>query len=186
ALAGSVQSTAVDIEWCAQAFAVLIGDANLRRSYGANGQARAREVFDWKNIIPQYEALWNELSEKRRATPPVKAVPDNWAAAHPGFPNPWRMFGGFPTTHILPTDILHIAMDEGEVDTILKHEMNYFVPALLLPREQIKELADVIRRARAVRVQDLLAPFPLDRHDILWRCVGWMLKHGVCRHERPA
>ena len=184
-LSAAAQSTSVDIEGCAHAFAILISDVDLRRRLGANGKIRAREIFDWSNIIRAYDALWISLSEQRRAKLPAPTIPENWQAAHPAFPNPWQMFKSFPTTHLTPTDIVHIAMDKEEVGIILQHGMNYFVPALLLPNDLLLELIDLIRRAGSVRIQDLMIPFPPDRHDILWRCIGWMLKHGVCRLERP-
>ena len=76
-------------------------------------------------------------------------------------------------------------MDETTVAMIMKHDMNYFVPALLLPKDQMKELIAIIRRAGSVRIHDLLAAFSVDRHDLLWRCIGWIVKHGICFTERP-
>lgn len=186
ALTATSQSTVVDIEWCAQALAVLIENPETRRAYAANGRARARDVFDWRHIIPAYENLWHELSGKRLATPRRTLVPENWPAAHPAYVNPWHMFASFPTTHLNADDIIGILMDDNDIDMILSHDMNYFVPDMLLPKTQIKELAGVIRRAQSARIGDILAPFPLDQHSILWRCVGWMLKHGVCAYQRPA
>ncbi len=184
ALAASVQSTAVDIEHCTQSYIALIEDPEKRRQFGENGRRRAREVFDWKHIIRAYDALWENLSEQRRATPPAPALPQNWQALHPGYPNPWEMFKSFPTTHLQPTDILQIAMDEPATRNILSNSMNYFVPDLLLSETQLLELASVIRRAQSVRIHDLLAAFPFDSHPLIWRCIGWMLKHGVCTYQR--
>lgn len=186
ALSGASQSTSVDVEWCAQSYAVLIENANLRRSFGVSGKQRAQNVFDWKHIITAYDDLWRDLSERRKTTPRAQTLPQNWQAAHPGYPNPWQMFGSFPTTHLAPTDILHITMDAGDVDVLLRHGMNYFAPNLLVPQEQMLELIALIRRAASVRIQDLLAAFPVERQDIIWRCVGWLLKHGICAFERPA
>jgi starch synthase len=186
ALSAAAQSTSVDIECCAHAFAMLIGDVELRRQCGEHGRKRAQEHFDWRHIIHAYETLWDALSEKRLSIMPTQVLPINWPAVHPAFPNPWEMFKSFPTTHMMPGDILHIAMDATETGTLLKHEMNYFVPELLLPMEQLRELIDIVRRAHAVRIQDLLLPFPADRHDVFWRCIGWMLKHGICTLQRQA
>ncbi|MGB9153792.1 MAG: glycosyltransferase family 4 protein [Alphaproteobacteria bacterium] len=185
-LSGASQSTSIDIEYCSHAFSVLIGDAELRRSYGANGKARARDIFDWRHIIRAYDELWTNLSEQRISAPRAQTLPENWQAMNPGFPNPWQMFKSFPTTHLATSDILHIALSAEETDIILRHEMNYFVPSLLLPKDQLVELVSIIRRAGSVRIQDILSAFPTDRHDLLWRCIGWMLKHGVCAFQRPA
>jgi len=185
ALAGASQSTSVDIEWCAKSYAVLIGNVDLRRTYGEKGRKRARDVFDWRHVIHAYDDLWNALSEQRRATPPAQTLPDNWQAFHPGYPNPWEMFKSFPTTHLAPTDILRVVLDPKEIETLMSHGMNLFVPQLLLSNDQLLELIGVIRRAGTARIQDILAAFPQSSHDLLWRCFGWMLKCGICTFERP-
>jgi glycosyltransferase involved in cell wall biosynthesis len=185
ALAATVQSTSVDIEWCAQSYAVLISNADLRRSFGDKGRIRAQTVFDWQHIIRAYDELWRDLSEKRQTKTSADALPPQWQAVHPAFPNPWHMFRSFPTTRLLPTDIVHIAMDEAQTAMVMSHSMNYFVQDLLLPDDSLCELIAIIRRAKSVRIQDILHAFPTDSHDLLWRCIGWMLKHGICAHERP-
>jgi hypothetical protein len=57
--------------------------------------------------------------------------------------------------------------------------MNFAIPELLLPQMMMLQLIDAIRKAEAPHVHDILAPFPASEHDRLWRCIGWMLKHGV-------
>ena len=185
-LSAAAQSTSVDIEWCAQSYAVLIGNAELRKQYGDSARARAREVFDWRHIIRAYDELWRDLSEQRMSQPPAQTLPPNWQAMHPAYPNPWQMFASFPSTQLLPSDILHMAADRDAINLVMRHGMNYFVPDLLLSQEQLLELIGVIQRANAVRIQDLLNAFPYDKHDLLWRCIGWLLKHGICSVQRPA
>ncbi len=185
ALAASTQSTAVDVEWCAKSLAVLIGNPDLRRTFGESGRARAQSVFDWRHIIHAYDELWQSLSEKRLAAPPRQILPNAWQAAHPAYPNPWEMFKSFPTAHLAPMDILHSTQSEAFVQTILNHDINLFVPQLLLPKDQLVELCGVIRRAGRVRIADILVAFPISSHDLLMRCFGWMLKMGICSVERP-
>jgi hypothetical protein len=76
-------------------------------------------------------------------------------------------------------------MEPKKVNVLMSHGMNLFVPQLLLSQDQLLELIAVIRRAGAARIQDILAAFPHDSHDLLWRCFGWMLKCGICTFERP-
>ncbi|MFA5040546.1 MAG: glycosyltransferase family 4 protein [Bdellovibrionales bacterium] len=184
ALTGAAQSTSVDIEECAKAYANLINNADLRKKFGENGRNRARDVFDWQHIIRAYDDLWKNLSEQRLSSPPTHPLPDRWQAMHLSYPNPWQMFKSFPTTHLAPTDVLRIALDADEVGILMRHNINLFVPQLLLSQDQLLELIALIRRAGAVRIQDILAAFPKDSHDLLWRCFGWMLKCGICTLER--
>ncbi len=185
ALAGAAQSTSVDTEWCAKSYAVLISNADLRQTFGNKGRERAKNVFDWRHIIRAYDDLWKSLSEQRRSAPKENPLPEKWQAMHPAYPNPWEMFKSFPTTHLLPTDILRVVLGPKEIEVVMSHGMNLFVPQLLLSKEQLLELIDVIRRAGTARIQDILAAFPQSSHDLLWRCFGWMLKCGICTFERP-
>ena len=184
ALAASVQSTSVDIEWCAQSLAVLICNADLRRQFGESAKARARDTFDWQHIIRAYDELWRNLSERRQNNPAPKTLPDHWQAVHPGFPNPWQMFKSFPTAQLAPNDIITIAQEEAETQIIISNDVNLFAPELLLPRDQLVELIAIIRRAGSVRIHDILHAFPAEHHNMLWRCIGWMLKNGVCTLAR--
>lgn len=179
ALMGASQSTAVDIEACATAFQALAEDASRRKSFGENGRARAQSTYDWKHIIKAYEDLWQELAAKRRAAPRPAAVPQNWQAMHPSFPNPWQMFSGFPSAPLKAEDQIRIAMNKDEIARILRHEMNFFAPELLVDQNSMMTLIEGIRSAGTVRLQDILAPFPAQEHARIWRCLGWMLKHGV-------
>jgi hypothetical protein len=184
ALAGSSQSTCIDIEECANAYAVLIENADLRRKFGENGRIRARDVFDWRHIIRRYDNLWTSLSEQRIANPPAQAFPENWQAMHPGYPNFWQMFKSFPTRQLSEIDILRVVLDRAEIDVIMGNGMNLFIPELLLPKDQLLELIELIRGAGAVRIRDILIAFPHDSRDLLWRCFGWMLKCGICAPDR--
>jgi len=178
-LMGAAQSTALDIARCAEAIATLANDDAKRRAFGANGQERARAVYDWQHIIKQYENLWRDLAAQRQATPPRPAVPPHWQAAHPSYPNPWRMFESFPSRLLTPEDVVRVVMSDDEAALLFRHEMNFFLPELLAPEATLRDLIKAIRAAGTPRARDILAAFPATEQDCLWRCIGWMLKHGV-------
>jgi len=178
-LMGAAQSTAVDIEQCATTIAELTNNSEKRRSMGASARANAQNTFDWKHIIPAYENLWAELAAKRKAKPPTPAVPANWPALHPSFTNPFQMFRSFPSAIITPHNIVQVVMPVADIQVIIKHEMNFFLPELLASKETMLELIEVIRKAGTARVADVTAAFPVNEQDRILRCVGWMLKHGV-------
>ncbi|CAN7560592.1 glycosyltransferase family 4 protein [Phenylobacterium sp. LjRoot225] len=91
------QFTAIDFTAAAQAIVDLAENADLRRRMGAQAKARALSAFDWSAIIPQYQALWAEQNARRRAAPVVPAP-----AANPFRPDPFTLFGGYPTHHLQP------------------------------------------------------------------------------------
>lgn len=178
-LMGAAQSTTIDIGQCATAIADLANNADKRRSMGASARLRAQNTFDWKHIIPAYETLWAELAAKRQAQPQKSMVPAHWPAMHPSYPNPFQMFRSFPSAVITPHNIVQVVMPVADIQLIIKHEMNFFLPELLAPKETMLELIEVIRKAGTPRVADITAAFPVNEHDRILRCLGWMLKHGV-------
>jgi glycosyltransferase involved in cell wall biosynthesis len=54
---------AVDIEAAARSFSDLFASKDLREKMGSAGEQRAKEMYDWSVIIPQYEQLWAQLTE---------------------------------------------------------------------------------------------------------------------------
>ncbi|MER2519747.1 MAG: glycosyltransferase family 4 protein [Bdellovibrionales bacterium] len=188
ALMGASQSTAVDIARCAEAFRTLADNDSLRETMGQNGRARAQSVFDWSHVIKAYEALWNDLAQRRQGlADPASALPANWPAAHPTFPNPWKMFGGFASVTLSPNDIVATVMSADGIASLFHHDMNFFLPDLLLPQPIMIELAETIRHAGPLRMRDILEVCQKSGFDEgrVWRVLGWLLKHGVCERHRP-
>lgn len=89
------QRTAVDVGRAAQAIATLANDADLRRRFGAGGIERARRLYDWSVVVPQYEELWRDLRACREAA----RQPGERRRAIPLAPDPFRVFAAFPTFH---------------------------------------------------------------------------------------
>lgn len=179
ALTGAVQSTVVDTARCAEALKTLIMDDGKRRTMGASGRKRAGDTYDWRHIIKSYEKLWDELAKKRQSSAQKPGLPKNWQAAHPAFPNPWKMFERFPSGFLKPEMRLRVILTSAEIEMLLRHEMNFFVPELLMPKDLLLNLIEVIRGAGALSIADILAGFPSHDHARIWRCVGWMLKLGI-------
>jgi len=57
-------TTVVDTKRLREALERLITDENLRRSLGQAGLRRARDLYDWRRVIAQYESLWSTLAEE--------------------------------------------------------------------------------------------------------------------------
>ena len=51
----------------AEKLALLADNDDLRCSLGEAGRKRATQVYDWSQVIPQYEEFWAELDAIRRA-----------------------------------------------------------------------------------------------------------------------
>jgi alpha-maltose-1-phosphate synthase len=99
--------TAVDIDACAQALIALFNQPELRRRLGENGRQRVREIYDWRVVIAAYEALWQELAERRaKATPSAASIP-----GQPPYPlgdDPFRLFAHYATDVLEPEQRLSL------------------------------------------------------------------------------
>ncbi len=180
----------VDIEASAQALIKLFNSPDLRKQMGGAGRIRAREVYDWSKIIPQYELLWQELGKIRLAasqekpadtTAATKAVDSLW----PGRLDPFFSFSAY-ATHTLSADTVIALVDETS-DRALVRTKSYFKLAmvnfakLVLPSET--ELSHVLNRLSngPAQVKDLLQGISPDRRAFVLRSIGALLKLGVVR-----
>jgi hypothetical protein len=90
---------AVDVAAATQAFTRLFQDAELRQQMGEAGRIRAREVYDWKPIIQNYERLWASLRELRTVqAAAAKPLPHPWPARM----DPFHAFARYPTQTLTP------------------------------------------------------------------------------------
>jgi hypothetical protein len=91
----------MDIGAAADAYYRLAEDANLRRQMAEAARLRARRMYDWSAIIPQYLALWDEQARIRaKATEFAPLIPGRQAA--PTRPDPFTLFADYPTNRLDP------------------------------------------------------------------------------------
>ena len=88
AMATAMRQVVVAEEPLVAALEQLLADGALRRRMGEAGQARARALYSWEQVVGQIHALVAELSALRRAAP---------AAAERLPPSPWRQFASWST-----------------------------------------------------------------------------------------
>jgi len=94
------QQTVIDIDAYVAAFAVLIDNPDLRQKMGAAGRKHARDHFDWKVVIPQYQALADQLADCRQN---AKIDPN---IANPIEIDPFQLYASYPTSALLDTDVI--------------------------------------------------------------------------------
>lgn len=108
----SCSLVAVDVPAAAKAFARLFASPPLRRQMGEAGRARARAQYDWAVIIPQYEALWAALAERRGAgAKDLEPLPHPWPARM----DPFHAFAGYPTQPLTADTPLSLAEAAADV-----------------------------------------------------------------------
>ena len=168
--------TAVDVSEAAEALTALFSDAGLRARMGAAGQARARDTFDWRVVIPQYQALWAELARRRAAAPAQPPL------GNPFRPDPFQMFADHPTAPLTADTLVALARPfaEGEAAFLLDLPGVRNVAARLPATPEVEAvLAAVTPGPRSVGA--LLAEVPPERRPFVERGILWLAKFGFLR-----
>ena len=173
--------TAVDVEATTAAFTALFDSKDLRREMGTAGQARAREVYDWAHIIPQYENLWAELNEERKHTIGSDFTKASWSAR----PDPFAAFEAYPT-HIL-TEATQLEATVSDVATLCESveamrtlAMVNFAKIVLPNPEEVRLVLTCAIAGPSLAV-DLVRNIPQERRGHVFRSLGWFLKLGILR-----
>ena len=131
---------AADVEAAAEAFVRLFGSADLRRTMREAGRQRARSVYDWAAIIPQYEALWTQLGELRRAqSPALKPVANPWPARM----DPFHAFGGYASQTLTQQTLL--ALTDSDATAALQRVSAYRALAMVDFARTVLPTADEAR-----------------------------------------
>ncbi|WP_313351872.1 glycosyltransferase family 4 protein [Paracoccus sp. (in: a-proteobacteria)] len=90
--------TRIDLRALTAALVALAGNPGLRMRMGRAAQAHARASYDWKAVIPAYEALWAEQSAMLgRVRAGGSEPPPLQAARIPPHPAPGAFFSGYPS-----------------------------------------------------------------------------------------
>lgn len=173
---------AVDVEATTQAFIRLFASPELRQQMGEAGRQRAREVYGWATIIPQYETLWAQLNEIRKAqAPSLKPLPHPWPARM----DPFHAFAAYPTQTLTPQTVL--GMVDEDMETAKKRTLAYrqlamvdFAKVILPSEAEIKAVLDTAASGPKTAVE-LIAGIPAERQPLVFRCLVWLVKLGVMK-----
>ncbi|WP_304186178.1 glycosyltransferase family 4 protein [Phenylobacterium aquaticum] len=179
-VAAAAQSTAIDLDAAATAIARLATHPELRRSMGATARAQAVAVFDWAQIIPQYQALWSELQARRLAAPPAAPIPPS-LSENPWHMDPFRLFSGYPTEVLTPsteirwTPTLTVAAAEAVLATPLARIGRVNFPTA----EETHQTLVTLSGRSPMTAGELASGFPPSRRPFVERGLLWLAKFGV-------
>jgi glycosyltransferase involved in cell wall biosynthesis len=171
------QFTAIDYEEAVAALSILVLNPDFRRRLGEQAQARARQVFDWAAIVPQYQALWTELNARRSraAAEPVSRV-------NPFRPDPFALFGGYPTEHARPDDVVSLAagMTPEAARALLQSPLASYSAFNRPTVEEAGEMVAWLADRPAATVQELAdAVGAPARRPFILRGVLWLARYGI-------
>ena len=170
---------AVDVGATAQAFTRLFASPELREQMGEASRQRAREVYDWAVIIPQYEALWAQLGQMRKAAA-LQALPQPWPARM----DPFHAFASYPTALLTPQTVLELV--DADVQIAARRVADYRQLAMVnfakvvLPTDA--EVQAVLQAAASPRPAiELVQAIPAERQAFVFRTLVWLVKLGVLK-----
>jgi alpha-maltose-1-phosphate synthase len=175
---------AVDIQATVNAFSKLFASQELRAKMGSAGRQRAQEVYDWSTIIPQYEALWKELSELRVQAAEIKPLSQPWPARM----DPFHGFSGYPTA-ILTADTKLKRVDASLLLATKRAEQYRRLAMvdfakLVLPSSEEVVIILTQSENRAMTALELINNFPKERQPHLLRGLSWLVKIGILQVEQ--
>ena len=178
----SCSLVAADVEATAQAFAKLFASPELRRQMGEAGRQRAREVYDWAVIIPQYEALWGQLGEiRKKQAPALKPLPHPWPARM----DPFHAFASYPTMVLSPQTVLGLVDADLQaarrrVDDYRQLAMVNFAK-LVLPLDVEVQTVLFAAASGPRPAIELVEGIAMERRPFVLRTLAWLAKLGVLR-----
>lgn len=180
------QCTGVDVRACGEAFTALVGDPALRRRMGNSGRARAQEQYDWRVIVAAYEALWDELAQRRKAESEIVARRAG-APAHPLRDDPFSVFASFASLAVGPETIVLAMPDASEagIDRARSIRMNDYAAELLAPIPETKAMLARLLAMGPMSVASLIAGTHPRSSAALLRSLSWLGKMGLVRFESP-
>lgn len=177
---------AVDVQAAAAAFEKLLTSPELRRQMGEAGRKRALQVYDWKPIIGQYEALWAQQTELRLAAKAqadknsVKPLAHPWPARM----DPFHAFASYPTQALTPQT--RLALVDADANTAITRALAYRQLAMvdfakvILPSEA--EIRAVLQTATSTGAAlEWVQVIAEDRRPFVFRALAWLVKLGVLK-----
>ena len=173
---------AVDIDAATLAFDRLFASPALRRQMGEAGRQRAREAFDWRAIIPRYEALWTELAAIRQEKAPVLTPLKH---AWPARMDPFDAFASFPTRRLTPQTRLALVDPDVEashrrVVAWCQLEMVRFAHKVIPSSQEVRQVLEAAAAGPALAEQ-LVRPVDVRRRPFVMRSLAWLVKLGVLK-----
>jgi len=179
------QFVAIDFAESTAALSALVTNAEFRRKLGRQAQAHVRATFDWSQIVPQYQALWGELDARRRSrAPDAVSAP----GVNPYRPDPFRLFGGYPSRHL--GDDWRLALAPGttpaDARALLSAPLTSYSAFNRPGLDEVEQLVAWLAERPHATVSDAVEIFPAGRRGQVRRGLLWIARYGAIILKPPA
>lgn len=178
------QLVAIDVDAAAEAYRRLISDRDLRMQMGQAGRERAAS-FDWAVIRAKYVALWEELSERRRADPAFHSR--HLPRRRPDRADPFTMFSTYPTRIIEGRTEFQQRAECTLEEALARLTLESTGKAIaVLPQpELVRKIFSAIPEDAWVSFEELQKTCSGHDPTTLARAVVWLSKFGILRSRSP-
>ncbi|MGZ6017669.1 MAG: glycosyltransferase family 4 protein [Phenylobacterium sp.] len=182
-VAAAAQLTAIDLRRATESICALAANPELRRKLGAQAQARARSVFDWSAIVPQYQALWADQDARRRAAGPSQGIMNN-----PFRPDPFRLYASYPTRHLAQDWRASLApgRDWPAAKALLSGPLAAYGAINRPNLEECEQILAWLAPRPGAAVSEIAGLFPAWRQAAIGRGLLWIARFGVIELQPPA
>ena len=174
------QFVGVDIPQCTSAFDALFSSHELRQKMGKSGQLRAHEVYDWPVVVAQYQRLWQQLGELRKAS----ADSANLKIVPPSRPCPFSLYQSYPSITIsLETSVqINTPVSSEELNERRNLAMISFAKAVLPNEADCQLVLDKLKSIQdSIQVHQLaviVGCSDLQKQTDLIFILAWLHKQG--------
>jgi hypothetical protein len=173
---------AVDVEAAKNSFVRLFESKDLRQRMGSSGQERARAIYDWKEIIRQYETLWGNLKDIRLAKPNVvNELRHPWPARM----DPFYAFASYPTETLMADTVLRLNEESYKSNVVSQLiyqnlAMVKFAKMLFPTEVELKSILQKVENKHSgEKAIELVSEIPETRKPYVYRSLAWLVKIGV-------
>jgi glycosyltransferase involved in cell wall biosynthesis len=181
------QFVAVDTAACAEAFAQIANSPDFRENMGAAGAKHARSTYDWRVVVGQYQALWQELADIRADAPESAQHTTDRHVAMPARMDPFDSFAHYATDTLGPDH--RISLSEGATAARLLEYRNLptsnYAAAVQPDQRFCTGIIAFIAKRGTVSVTQLTKAVSAERQISLMRALVWMNKLDIVRVEPP-
>lgn len=179
-----MQEVVVDEDDLVQALVDLISQPELRQRMGEAGQARAAQLYDWRQIGGSIRALAEDCQARR---------PSGGAPPGPGgapLLDPWQQFRRWPSAVHRPDD--HLALCDQPLQRWQKQNQLgiYRLPDALRAREVCLEAVIQVLSARQPLSRAALLTAVSNDHQLPYEeiqtAIHWLQKSGILRNLKDS
>ncbi len=175
----------VDVDQLTEKMELLASNPNLRASMGNSAKQRAQIEFDWRNIVPAYEALWEELKMIRQAYQQNNVNEPRKSNQWPARMDPYFIFANYPTKNLNINEKIvafenSVEQSQQKLAGLLQLSMVNYTKDINLKQK------DLFAMLRNVGVDGIILSKLLEKYEeryrpIVYRAVLWLMKFGVLK-----